>query len=109
VPVGHPPGLSSDWVSISPEPTYPWHIRAMPIEIVDCRARGGFSWDANPEKIIFKTESGTYIGSRFTCKASEIPSQIRDAIKKGSKVKAEVGPEPDADGLGLIPFVGFPV
>jgi hypothetical protein len=72
-------------------------IHPMPTEIVVCSAKERFGW-GSPAQI-------SHIGSRFTCKAEDIPEQIRKAVDAGGTVKAEVGLEPDADGL--VPFRRF--
>jgi hypothetical protein len=77
----------------------------MPTEIVVCSAKERFGWGSPAQIYIFKTETGSHIGSRFTCKAEDIPEQIRKAVDAGGTVKAEVGLEPDADGL--VPFRRF--
>ena len=74
-------------------------------EIVVCSSSERFGW-GNPEQIyIFMTETGTNIGSRFFCIVEEIPPQVRNAVDTGGKAKAEVGTEPD--GEGLIEFKRF--
>jgi len=74
-------------------------------EIVVYTSGERFGWE-NPEQFyLFKSETGINIGSRFMCKVEEIPPQVRNAVDTGGKVKAEVGTEPDAEGL--IEFKGF--
>ena len=69
--------------------------------IVDCRARGGFSWKGNPEQVCrFETEHGWFIH-----KAKDIPWHVQSAVKTGGTVKAEFDPKPDAEGC--IPFIRF--
>jgi hypothetical protein len=69
-------------------------------KIVDCQAGEGFTWEGNPERTCtFKTEHGW-----FSRKAKEIPWEVQHAF---GKVKAEVDPEPDADGC--IQFIRFTV
>ena len=51
-----------------------------------------------PEQIyIFKTETGSV--PVFFCIVEEIPPQVRNVVDTGGKAKAEVGTEPDDEGL----------
>ncbi len=70
-------------------------------KIVECRVKGVSTWEGNPEQdCIFETEHGW-----FSCKTNEIPWKVQRAVDTFGTVKAEVDPEPDADGrIQLIKF-----
>jgi hypothetical protein len=74
-------------------------------ETVVCSSKERFGWGTPEQFYLFNTETGINIGSRFICKVEQIPPQVRSAVDAGGRVKAEVGTEPD--GQGLIEFKRF--
>jgi hypothetical protein len=79
-----------------------WYIRAMPTEIVVCRAGKGSTWEGSPEQTFtFETKKGP-----FTCKSKDITPEAQHALDTLGTVKAEVDSEPDDFGyIRLIRFI----
>jgi len=75
-------------------------------EIAVCRVVGSTTWQGGPEQLYtFQTLTGSNVGSRFTCKTSQIPWQVQCAIDGSEKIKTKVSREQAS--LRDIEFIEF--